>query len=220
MAADSQPLLTEGQVPDVDGTQHFCARCSSELELQHGYTDSKKKSNLRAKLIFVAIVLSFMIFAFAVAEMATAGYFDSPTILQLFVALWTGVTITILSFLLYMGCRRPSPDQSRHPLGRTPIQIYILCALAVTWIIFMIAMMTQNPVVCARWYGPVPCGMFTTAHVLSWFLIIALFWAAYATYRRAVAIHGTSSVVIQTPPPLVEAWRLSDVADGEGAIKI
>jgi hypothetical protein len=50
-----------------------------------------------------------------------------------------------------------------------------------------------------------------------------VFSAAYATYRRAVAVHGTE-LVRPPPPPMVPAWRLSGVADNEtiseGVLKI
>jgi len=52
-------------------------------------------------------------------------------------------------------------------------------------------------------------GLFTTAHALAWFLIITLFGAAFATYRRAVNIHGA----LVPNPAMISAWRLSDIAN-------
>ncbi|KAJ7763629.1 hypothetical protein DFH07DRAFT_396383 [Mycena maculata] len=218
--AETQPLLptTEGDLvnvprPGVSSSKppHFCARCSSELDFHSGKR-VPKCGNARLILIIAAIVLSVTIFALAVAEMSTARRFRSPSILQIFVALWTDVTITMLIILVYMGRRR----EGRSKLGRTTVQIRVLCALACSWIVFMIAMMTQNARACDRWsHSRLTCGLFTTIHVLSWWLIIILFSAAYATYCRAVRIHG--STVVAVP---VAAWRFSDIADGEGSITI
>ncbi|KAJ6616854.1 hypothetical protein B0H10DRAFT_2035970 [Mycena sp. CBHHK59/15] len=95
-----------------------------------------------------------------------------------------------------------------------------LCLRCFT-VVLVIAMVTQNTAACHHWgTSHAFCGLYTTSHVLSWFLAITLFGAAYAVYRRAVIIHGAALVPRPGPPPLVAAWRLSDVADGEGAIKI
>ncbi|KAJ6530048.1 hypothetical protein DFH09DRAFT_1327009 [Mycena vulgaris] len=220
MDSDTEPLIkvdaSEAENASRSSPQHFCARCSSELESHQDHKESKPWTP-RHILIIVAMVLSTLIFTFSVAEMATAHRFESPSILQVFVALWTDVTVTFLGLLLYMGRRR----ESRRKLGRTDVQIKVMSALAFSWIIFMVAMMTQNREACHHnLWRPTSetCGFFTTVHILSWFLIIVLFGAAYATYRRAITIHGNRMVPL--PAPLVPAWRLSDIADGEGAIKI
>ncbi|KAJ7157510.1 hypothetical protein C8R43DRAFT_996695 [Mycena crocata] len=112
-----------------------------------------------------------------------------------------------------MGRRR----NTSRKLGRTVVQIRLICALGFSWIIFIIAMLGLNKMACG-WSGAT-CILFTMDHVLAWFLSTALFSAAWATYRRAVTIHGTNMVPIPTPRPFTAAWRLSDIAD-EGAIKI
>ncbi|KAJ7117476.1 hypothetical protein C8R44DRAFT_790804 [Mycena epipterygia] len=144
--------------------------------------------------------------------MSTVHGFTSPSVLQIFVALWLYATVTLLAILLFMGRRQESSPM----LGRTIVQIRALCALACSWIIFMVAMATQNGMACERWSwaADATCGLFTTVHVLSWFLIFVLFAAAYATYSRAVTIHGVQVMV------LVPAWQLANIADGQGAIKI
>ncbi|KAJ7103799.1 hypothetical protein C8R44DRAFT_987998 [Mycena epipterygia] len=218
MDSETQPFLdTEvGPVYVHDHSQphHLCARCSSDLASQD-YKGSKSLT-LRHILISVAIALSCMMFILSVAEMGSAWRFKAPSIVQLFVALWTDVTITFLALLLYAGRR----GDSRPTMGRTTVQIHVLTALACSWIIFMVAMLTQNSGACAWRSGPAACGLFTTVHVLSWFLIFVLFTAAYATYRRAVTIHGTTMVPLPVTPTLVPAWRVSHIAGGEGSVKI
>ncbi|KAJ7699041.1 hypothetical protein B0H17DRAFT_1049975 [Mycena rosella] len=218
MGSDNQPLLVDAPPStDVDNgqLQHYCARCSSQLE---SHQDNKESQpwTMRHSLIIVAIILSSVIFIFSVVEMSTGRVFRGPSILQIFVVIWTDMTITFLALLLYMGRRRQA---GRRKLGRTVAQVRVLCALASSWTIFMTIMMALNPRACGWYSNDVVCGLFTTIHVFTWFLIITLFWAAYATYRRAVTIHGTNMVPLPTTP-MVSAWRLSNIADGEGAIKI
>ncbi|KAJ7117489.1 hypothetical protein C8R44DRAFT_854368 [Mycena epipterygia] len=150
-------------------------------------------------------------FAFSVAEMSTGWRFLSPSILQTFVALWTDVTVIVLAVLLYMGRHR----EPRPKLGHAIVQIRVLCALACSWIIFLVAMISQNGIACGWGFSHATCGLFTTVHVLSWFLLFVLFAAAYATYHRAVTIHGTVMVPLPAPPPMIPAWYLASVADGE-----
>ncbi|KAJ7117475.1 hypothetical protein C8R44DRAFT_879038 [Mycena epipterygia] len=226
MDSDTQPLLADadlGPVPvdrsDAGRSQphHVCARCSSHLESQD-YKGSNTWTH-RHRLIIAAIVICCIMFALSVAEMSTVRHFTSPSVLQVFVSLWLYVTVTLLAILLFMGRRQESSPM----LGRTIVQIRVLCALACSWIIFMIAMATQNGRACQRYNwatSPATCGLFTTVHVLSWFLFLVLFAAAYATYSRAVTIHGAVMVPVPAPPPLVPAWQLANIADGQGAIKI
>ncbi|KAJ7464520.1 hypothetical protein FB451DRAFT_1403191 [Mycena latifolia] len=216
--SDEQPLLAD-EVSHIHGNaggtdpQHLCARCSSELESNQDYK-GPKTGTLRRVLIIVALVLGSLIFFFDVLIMGLGAF----SVLQLFIALWIDVTITTLGLLLYMGRRRKSPGNGKLArLGGTAAQIRVLCALGFSWILFISGTMKLNARFC-NW-GSVACGLFTTIDVLIWILMIVLFSAAYATYRRAVAIHGTNMVPILTPP-MVAAWRLSDIADGEGAIKI
>ncbi|KAJ7103802.1 hypothetical protein C8R44DRAFT_858894 [Mycena epipterygia] len=206
--AEANPAHVDHSGAGCSEHHHICARCSSELE-----SPGSKVSTLRHILMIVAITLSCIMFILSVAEMSSVWRFKGPSILQIFVALWTDVTITFLALLLYAGRRGDSR------LGRTTVQIHVLTALACSWIIFMFAMLTQNPGACAWRSGPAACGLFTTVHVLSWFLIFVLCAAAHATYRRAVAIHGATMVPLPTPI-LVPAWRLSHMAGGEGSVKL
>ncbi|KAJ7625630.1 hypothetical protein FB45DRAFT_921887 [Roridomyces roridus] len=226
MDSASQPLLpTESAasesasavphlIPNGPQPQPFCARCTAELKIHEGVRlGDPKKSNLRLICIFVAMFISFLMFIFSIVSMSSAGQFHSSSTFLLclrrsgqILSHWKGILMLFVN-LLYMGRRR-------YLLGRTSIQIYILCALAGSWLIFMIAMLAKNHNACTGW-GPtgVSCGMFTTTHVLSWFLIATLCAAVYATYLRAVALHGTNLVAVEAPPPLVEAWRLSNIDD-------
>ncbi|KAJ7455759.1 hypothetical protein FB451DRAFT_1564795 [Mycena latifolia] len=156
-----------------------------------------------------------MIFILAVAEVITGAGPRSPSILQIFVALWTDLTFTFLALLLYTASRR-EPSES---LSRPAAQIFVLSGLGFSWIVFILAMLTQTLRACAG--DLVACSLFTTIHLLSWFLMITLFSAAYATYRMAADdSHGASMVLPTAGPHFVEAWRLSNNADSEGAIKI
>ncbi|KAJ7640900.1 hypothetical protein DFH06DRAFT_625084 [Mycena polygramma] len=195
MDSENQPLLADIDTHDdhsnagrSQSQEHLCTRCSSELS-------SNPKlgcwTNLRLILFSVAILFSVTIFALLVAQMAVA----SASVIGIFVVIWTDVTITTLAVLLFMGRRR----NAHRKLGRTVTQIRVLCALAVSWLFLMVGMIAQNPhrSVCGGiiiWYDIDSCGLFTSAHVLSWFLIITLFSAAFATYRKAVTTHGTAMV--------------------------
>ncbi|KAJ7792415.1 hypothetical protein B0H14DRAFT_2931411 [Mycena olivaceomarginata] len=150
---------------------------------------------------------------------------EKPNVITVFATIWTHVTIGVLFLLLWLGRR----CYSHHRLGRTVTQIHVLCALAVSWLFLMAGIITLNTntnSMCGwHWYNRSDCRrLFYAAHAFSWILIITLFSAAYATYRRAVAVHGTE-LVRPPPPPMVPAWRLSGVADNErptseGALKI
>ncbi|KAJ7699030.1 hypothetical protein B0H17DRAFT_1049956 [Mycena rosella] len=132
MGSDSQPLLVDAPPStDVDNgqLQHYCACCSSQLE---SHQDNKESQpwTMRHSLIIVAIILSSVIFIFSVVEMSTARIFRGPSILQIFVVIWTDMTITYLALLLYMGRRRQA---GRRKLGRTVAQVRVMCALASSW---------------------------------------------------------------------------------------
>ncbi|KAJ7073435.1 hypothetical protein B0H15DRAFT_869053 [Mycena belliarum] len=143
--------------------QHFCARCSSELELNQKVP---KKWTSRLVLIVVSMILSVLMFAFAVAQMAVVhGLYGASTILELFVALWTSVTLIILGTLLYKGGRN-----SKDKLGRTTFQIKVLCALGVSWIGFLSGLTALNHEAC-NWIQT--CGLHTTVNVLTWLLVFA-----------------------------------------------
>lgn len=107
-----------------------------------------------------------------------------------------------------MGRRR----DSGHKLSRSIVQIQLLCALACSWIsthilstldthsprrrlclVFMIAMLTQNRSACEWRSGPATCGLFTTVHVLSWFLIVTCKFPPPSLLRlvqRAFSVRG------------------------------
>ncbi|KAF7356241.1 hypothetical protein MVEN_00955600 [Mycena venus] len=212
MGSDTQPLLadTEANLHHPSSaaspqTEHLCTRCSAQL----GSKDYNQSTiTWRLVLMLVAIFLCASVFSLLVAQMADQG---QASVSGVFATIWTDVTVTVLAILLYMG-RRPG-----RWLGRTPVQVHVLCALGFSWILLIVGMIPENHYQCI-WSGT-SCGLFTTAHVLTWFLAIALFGAAYATYRRAVKIHG-ATMVPDPSPPMVAAWRLANVGDNEGAIKI
>ncbi|KAF8190315.1 hypothetical protein K438DRAFT_921799 [Mycena galopus ATCC 62051] len=190
---------------------HLCSSCSGKMDPQ--------KTTLRHVLIFAAFLWCIMIFSLLVAHMVIG---ERPNVITVFVAIWTHVTLAVLIVLLLMGRRR----YSHHKLGRTVTQIRVLCALGSSWLLLLAGVVTLHPNSDAMCY---PGGgyynyrhgdcrrLFKTAHGFSWILTVTLFSAAYATYHRAVALHGTA-LVVPPPPPMVPAWRLSTVADKEGPL--
>ncbi|KAJ6620652.1 hypothetical protein B0H10DRAFT_2021286 [Mycena sp. CBHHK59/15] len=201
---------------DAQVSQHFCSRCSGELEHRPDYSESTMTH--RHKLIHVAIFLAIIIFVLGVGAMFSGSEFRDSSLIELCATIWSDVTIATLAILLHTGRFNGWCPKL---LGRTTAQIYVLCGLGISWIVLIIPMVARNKEACYdRHTTNAFCGLYTTSHVLSWFLFITLFVAAYAAYRRAVTIHGTAPVPVPRPPRLVPAWRLSDVADGEGTIKI
>ncbi|KAJ6588821.1 hypothetical protein B0H19DRAFT_1057937 [Mycena capillaripes] len=211
MDSENQPLLADVEVhndhPNAghSPSQQLCSRCSSHLDSKSDSADHKMI--LRHILFAVAILLSVTIFSLLVAQMAV----NSPD-----------VTVSILAVLLHMGRRR----NFHRKLGRTVTQIRVLCALAISWILLLVGMIAMNssPSICGRWWNADSCALYSSAHGLAWVLVVVLFAAAYATYRRAVAMHGTVMMPIPVTP-VVSAWRLSSIADSpatvtEGSIKI
>ncbi|KAF7370262.1 hypothetical protein MSAN_00657300 [Mycena sanguinolenta] len=229
MDSKTQPLLTDVEAnlgrpenspsaPDPQA-EHVCARCSAQLEPRNG---KEVKITWRLILILLANFFAITMFSLVVAQMAEAR---RASVVGVLAALWATSTVVVLGLLLYTA-RRPG-----HKLGRTIVQIYVLCALAFTWILSLVGMITQNTRECAwHWYrvswgngrmssghyvNTVSCALFTSADVLTWFLIITLLGAAYATYRRAITMHGTSTTMVS-----VATWRLANAGEAEGAIKI
>ncbi|KAJ7892736.1 hypothetical protein B0H14DRAFT_956056 [Mycena olivaceomarginata] len=190
--------------------EHLCTRCVHEVDAAGDKTTLE--ITLRLVSMSAACLLSITIFGLLVGHF-TVGH--RPNVLTIFIAVWTDVTATSVLALLIMGRHRK--------LGRTVTQIRVLSALAVSWIFLLFAMISQESSsdICG-WRNYTNChGLFTAAHVLSWFLMITLFAGAYATYRRAISIHGTGTVPLPGPP-MIPAWRLSVVAEnqGIGSIKI
>ncbi|KAJ6456072.1 hypothetical protein C8R45DRAFT_580712 [Mycena sanguinolenta] len=239
MDSETQPLLTDTEANDNIGhsehshptpspqAEHLCARCSAQREPRN---DKGGKITWRLVLLLLAIFFSVTMFNLVVAHMAVAG---SASVVGVIVTLWTTSTIVVLGLLLYAG-RRPG-----HKLGRTAVQVYVLCALALTWIctqkqlpwnlphlrvvwppVLIVGVITQNVQECTwtRWgIHRASCALITSADVLTWFLVTTLFAAAYATYRRALAMHGKGTTTVSVPVP---TWCLASVGDVEGAIKI
>ncbi|KAJ7233562.1 hypothetical protein B0H12DRAFT_1327855 [Mycena haematopus] len=191
------------------GRSHLCSRCSNELDPHHNF-----KLTMRLILILAALFWCITIFSLLVGHMAVG---EKPNVITVFVAIWTHVTVAVLIVLLCLGRRR----HSDHKLGRTVAQIRVLCALGLSWLLLMAGMISlnanPNSICDFHWYsnGTECLSLFSAAHAFSWILTVTLFLAAYATYRRALAIHGTT-MVIPPPRPLVPAWRLSAVSENRG----
>ncbi|KAJ7266947.1 hypothetical protein B0H12DRAFT_140932 [Mycena haematopus] len=219
MAKDNlEPMAKDNLDPNATPSQtHLCSQCMREVQSAEPRTALKLSG--RFVLMSAAALLCILIFALVVAHLAIG---ERPNVITVFVPIWSDVTAAVVLVLLYVGRRH-----SHHRLGRTLTQIRVLCALGVSWLLVLHALTTTqtSPNICHRYWNHNrdtnrACrGLFTAAHVFAWVLTITLFSAAYATYRRAVAIHGTA--VVPVPEPVVvPAWRLSGVGENEGGIKI
>ncbi|KAK7039513.1 hypothetical protein R3P38DRAFT_3181263 [Favolaschia claudopus] len=185
-----------------DQQEHLCHRCAA---------NDSGKLTLRLFLTCVAMFWCMIIFALDIGHMSIGR----PTFVSVFVAIWADVTLSLLIILLYFGRRR----YADHPLNRTVTQIKVLGALAISWLLLMAPIINTNVQTEdgeRLWSYNHDCTrLFTAAHAFAWVLIVTLLLAAYATYRRAVKLHGTDEVA-PPPPAKVSAWRLSGVADTQG----
>ncbi|KAK7039517.1 hypothetical protein R3P38DRAFT_480908 [Favolaschia claudopus] len=206
---ENQIDVKQVDVPQVDDSNagrsqaHICSRCASEMD----------SSPLTARhiLIVLAVFWCILIFSLIVGHMAVG---ERANVVSVFVAIWTHVTLAVLILLLCLGRRR----YSHLRLSRTVSQIRVLCGLATSWLLLMcgIITLTANPdSMCGYWNRGDCRRLFYAAHAFSWILIVTLFSAAFATYRRAVKLYGKTKVM-PPPPPMIPAWRLSGVADSEG----
>ncbi|KAJ6582004.1 hypothetical protein B0H19DRAFT_1061481 [Mycena capillaripes] len=201
----SQPLLA-----DTEANLHPEQTKQAAINLSIFALDAAPSWTTR-----MAILFSIIVFSLLAGHMGEEGGATAVGILA--TVIWTPVTVATLIFLLYMGHRR----NSGRKFGRTTIQVLVLCGLAVFWLFLSGVMIPVNSHYCVlrAWVREESCHLFTAAHVFAWLLIVSLFSAAYATYRRAVNIHGNTLVPLPAPP-MVAAWRISNVADSEGVIKI
>ncbi|KAJ7289183.1 hypothetical protein C8J57DRAFT_1276941 [Mycena rebaudengoi] len=221
-AVERNNSVLEGHHPQH---AHICTRCSAELR-EPTFTDVEaSRWTPRHKLIYLAIIISILIFIFEVVEMLVTPGNPGWTHLgvPLIAALLCDVTYAVLFFLLKFGRRRGS----NRWLARTTTQIGVFSALGLAWEMMAVAMLVLNKEACGqdpwRRYSKnkeAACGLYTTSHVFAWILCIILYTAAWMVYSRAVSLHGKAKVPRPGPPPVIAAWRLTDVADGEGSIKL
>ncbi|KAJ6488045.1 hypothetical protein C8R45DRAFT_264525 [Mycena sanguinolenta] len=215
MDPENTPVTADlGTDAGPSGSQpHLCKRCMCEVESGVHAHRKPFEMTIRVILMAVACLLCILIFALVVGHMAVG---EKPNTITVFLSIWTHVTLGAICVLLYMG-----HHHSDHKLGRTVTQIRVLCALGVSWIFLLLAILGvqfTRDAICYRYWNDGAClGLFIATHVFSWFLMFTLFASAYATYRRAIAIHGVALVSL---PKVVPAWRLSGVAETEGSIKI
>ncbi|KAJ7066200.1 hypothetical protein C8F01DRAFT_696228 [Mycena amicta] len=211
--SESQPLLgdLEAQIgtgnAEAERPVHVCARCASEIRAEH--PNDGVRVPARTALIWIASVFSTTLFILSIVVMALSYRFYAG---ELFVCLWAFTTQTVLFALLYAGWprrRRPLPK-----LSKATAQIKVLCLLAFSWMPLATGAIVESHQACTWGYL---CGAFVWVDLLIWFLMIVLFGAAFATYRRAVKIHGKE--LVQNPNK-IPAWRLSEVNGVEGAVKL
>ncbi|KAJ7289184.1 hypothetical protein C8J57DRAFT_1276943 [Mycena rebaudengoi] len=194
-------------------------RTSDEVTLSSGTVVHSNRTP-RNWLLSAAIFISTCIALLEVSDLAIAPEFGTSSTLPLVVVVWSTVTIAVLAVLVHVS-RLSGSDRM---LGRTTTHIFALGGLGVSWQSLVVAMpFHTNKEACSfdsagRSYNNkvANCALFTTSHVLAWFLWITLFSAAFAIYRRAVSIHGKAMV---PRPGVVAAWRLSDISEEEAYTK-
>ncbi|KAF7344558.1 hypothetical protein MSAN_01937700 [Mycena sanguinolenta] len=168
---------------NVVRSEHLCNRCSNELHFC--------KPTLRHILILAALTWYILLFGLLIGHMVT-------DVITVFVTIWARVTLAVLIVLLFVGRRCYS-----HKLGRTVNQIRALCALGASWLLLMAGIIVLNVNTNADFM------VFYAAHAFAWILTVTLFSAAYATYRRAIAVHGTTTTESATSygSCLAAFWR-------------
>ncbi|KAF7325448.1 hypothetical protein MKEN_00393100 [Mycena kentingensis (nom. inval.)] len=192
----SQPLLD-----DIEA-QNGPARASVKREGDSG--NGEIRISVRGTLFKCALVLCAVLFLFSIISMA-----QSFKVGELFVCLWSALTIGILFTLIAPAS--PKGKQGQGYLGKTMTQIQILCLLTFSWIPIVTGAIIESTQACS-WRGG-GCGLTIWIDVLVWITMFCLVAAAYATYRRAARVHGTKLVPLTG---MVPAWRISDVPGEEG----
>ncbi|KAF7315977.1 hypothetical protein MIND_00114700 [Mycena indigotica] len=216
----TQPLLSVGD-HDVEnqnanhGPVHVCARCATEMRGGTTVEDPNGpgvKIHARGALLFVASALSLALFILSIVIMSMS-YRKYFFVGELFVCLWSFTTQVVLCALIYAGW--PHRRKRMPKLSKTTAQIKVLCLLALSWIPLATGAIIETDDNACPWDSI--CAPFVLVNILIWFLMIALYGAAFATYRRAVKIHGKE--LVQNPQK-IPAWRLSEVNGAEGMLKL
>ncbi|KAF8216992.1 hypothetical protein K438DRAFT_1798120 [Mycena galopus ATCC 62051] len=215
----SKPLALE-QIPHIEvriqRCSHHCTQCEdSESDSEESYSEKSTLSqpplleygmSWGRKLAYCATCISSCIFALSLAEFFAAGHYNRFTgICQIFVAIYSVLTSLTMMILLLLGRTRGS----RHTLARAVSQIYVLCGMGLTWIGVECTLVAINDKVYGRTSAWIYF-VFVIENILCWSLFITMFGTAYATYRRAVTVHGDKLVTVVEP---VAAWTLSHISD-------
>ncbi|KAJ6456074.1 hypothetical protein C8R45DRAFT_580774 [Mycena sanguinolenta] len=131
--SDYPKQLASDQVPHIQFRicPHHCSQCEQANYEQPRSSSSERPMTWRRKLSYGAACISSSIFVLSVVQFYLASYRNRPTrIFQIFVALLTVATFSMLTILLHFGRIRGS----RHTLARAISQIYVFCGLGLTWI--------------------------------------------------------------------------------------
>ncbi|CAK5276935.1 unnamed protein product [Mycena citricolor] len=131
-------------------------------------------------------------------------------------------------FLLVLLLFRP-----RRPTLFTPTitQIQILTSLAIVWIVLLMLTHAGKIATCRGNAGVLEgvfelaveeldlelgqrmstCALYRAEHWVMFVVPTSLLLGAFATYRRAVRVHGKGLVPLPVKTPMVEAWRVSSI---------
>ncbi|KAF7309224.1 hypothetical protein MKEN_01125200 [Mycena kentingensis (nom. inval.)] len=190
---------------------HTCASCGCGISKRSPEGEASPIT-VRGALISLIIVLCLAMFSLSIVIMATsASYYFSAG--ALFVCLWSYLTVTVCSALVY--ATRPHRRFPCHRLGKTLVQIKILVLLALSWIPIICSVIADSASWTAHWNGLL--GLFIPVDIFAIIVTCALLGAAIATYRRAVTVHGKHLV---PHPGMVPAWTVSDIRPAEGGVKL
>ncbi|KAF7308244.1 hypothetical protein HMN09_00672300 [Mycena chlorophos] len=216
---ESQPLLGDIErdvEAQVEAPVHVCARCASEIRGGVAFEDPHRRHHritARGLLLASSIIFCVVLFVLSIVNMATGYDFFVG---ELFVCLWAFFTEFVVATLIYAGWRRRKVGKFMLKLSKNTTQIAVLCLLALSWIPITTGTIIEANRACSwGWYRE--CTLFVLVDIFVWFLMIALSGAAFATYRRAVKMHGRELV---DNPNKIPAWRLSEVNSVEGAVKL
>ncbi|KAJ7314369.1 hypothetical protein DFH08DRAFT_895284 [Mycena albidolilacea] len=195
------------------GCPHTCAQCSSDSEKSVSALHVREpRMSWGRKLSYCATCISSSIVVLSLVQFFATVHRNRLTgIFQFIVALHSVLTSLLLMILLRLGRIKGS----QHRLSRAISQIYVLCGLGLTWIVFACSLAALNENVCRR-DSAVVCFLFVIEHILCWALVIAVFGTAYAIYHRAVSLHGHRLVPVPDPSSPVAAWRLAHISDSGG----
>ncbi|CAK5262330.1 unnamed protein product [Mycena citricolor] len=199
--SDSTPLLADVEGVDSQGSSLKTADATSQTG------KPAFKFDARTVLILASLVVVEVIWTLFIVMMAAAS---CPNILMILSVILSVPTALFLGLLLYAGRRHPIATQLNQgpfslSLRRNIDQIYVLVFFGSFWLVLAIVM-----------------SIFWVPFSVPLFAIVALLYgAAFATYKRAIKLHGRDVEVVKIVHVTVSKWKIADVGGyEEGMIQI